>query len=58
MKNKYSFITARKIIRAREKFAIEYCKKKNWPKKFEDLTMDQIKEIRNQEEWINPVIGE
>ena len=52
-------MTADEIIKARVKFTFDYCKKKGWifdPKKLiiEQLTFEQILEIRKQPEWINP----
>jgi hypothetical protein len=39
------------ILVAREKFCKEYCEKKGWPSDAEELSFDQILEIRSQEEW-------
>jgi hypothetical protein len=48
---KHLFGTA-DIITKRQKFSTEYCKKKGWD--INNLTTDQIMEIRDQEEWKNP----
>lgn len=43
-------------LRARGKFAEEYCKIRGWPVGINELTMDQILEIRSQDGWKNPII--
>lgn len=47
---------AKKFMLARGLFANEYCKSKGWNKNPDDLTFEQIFEIREQEGWINPCI--
>ena len=43
-----------KIINARHNFILDYCKQKGW--KMEDLSFEQILEIRKQDEWKNPIL--
>lgn len=40
------------LIYLRVEFSKKYAKNKGWS--FDNLTMEQIIEIRNQEEWRNP----
>lgn len=44
------------IILARHEIVTKYCEEKGWD--MEDLTIEQILEIRNLEEWKNPLKGE
>lgn len=43
------------VLKARDEFVRRYCLEKGWPSNRDDLTMDQIMEIRSQEGWKNPV---
>lgn len=40
------------IIELREKFATTYCNTKGWDKS--NLSIEQVSEIRNNNEWQNP----
>ena len=40
------------IITGRHNFSIEYCKNKGWD--FENLSIEQILEIRQQDGWKEP----
>lgn len=41
------------MINRRHKVVVDYCKKNGWPTNLDNLTMEQIMEIRSQPEWIN-----
>lgn len=43
------------ISELRKKFAEDYCQSRGWPTDANDLTWEQIMEIRQQEGWKNPV---
>ena len=43
------------IIRAREAFTQNYCKKKGWPSSYGYLSWAQTLEIRQQEGWKRPL---
>lgn len=45
-----------RVLRAREKFAKEYCAAKGWD--FNNVTMPQMLEIRSQPGWKNPTAPE
>lgn len=45
----------KKILKAREEFAIKYCAEKGWGSNISDITIDQIMEIRSQEGWKTPI---
>ena len=44
------------ILKARGKFVRRYCAEKGWSAGPNDLSWDQIMEIRGQEGWKNPTI--
>jgi len=41
------------FIEKRNKIVRKYCKEKGWPLDLENLTIDQVMEIRSLEEWKN-----
>lgn len=41
------------VVDARHEFVVAYCKSKEWPTDLEQLSWDQIKEIRAQPGWKN-----
>lgn len=43
-----------RVINARGEFSFRYMKEKGWGDKLEDLSIQQILEIREQKEWKNP----
>lgn len=43
----------RRVVVARQEIASNYCESKGWPTLFENLSLDQILEIRALPEWIN-----
>lgn len=43
-----------RVFRARNDFALAYCKEHGWPEEFGLLTWDQIMEIRVQDGWKTP----
>ena len=45
----------KKIIEKRIKISIKYCKKKNY--NYNNLSLEQLLEIRNLKEWKNPVLN-
>ena len=47
-----------KIVNARGKFCLEYMAKKGWGSDPLGITLDQLFEIRKQEEWKNPLGSE
>jgi hypothetical protein len=42
------------LLQARDKFYKEYCQKKGWSTNPGDLSLNQVMEIRSQEDWKNP----
>lgn len=42
-------------IRARARFVAGYAARRGWPAKLDELSFEQIDEIREQDEWINPL---
>lgn len=48
-----SFIENDPILKERDRVVKEYCEKKGW--KVDELSFEQIKEIRDLPEWKNPV---
>lgn len=44
------------IIDARHTFAMKYCREHGWPEDPGQLSIDQILEIREHEEWKNPKV--
>ena len=51
-----AIINTKEISEARVQFAIDYCKARNWPIAFHDLSCEQVNEIREKEGWKNPVL--
>lgn len=45
-----------KILYARHKFVTDECSRRGWPKDFNKLSIDQVMEIREMEDWKNPKI--
>lgn len=45
-------LTVEETINLRDRFVNEYCGKKGWNK--EDLTIEQVAEIRSHNQWKNP----
>ncbi len=45
---------ANKILWARHRFVVAYCESKGWPTNPDELSLDQIFEIREQDGWKNP----
>jgi hypothetical protein len=43
-----------KMLKARYEFSMKYMAEKGWGDSFEDLSIDQILEIRDQEGWKHP----
>jgi hypothetical protein len=43
-----------RIINARYDFSITFCRSKGWSEELEELSIEQILEIRQQEGWKNP----
>jgi hypothetical protein len=52
-KQQQAAVARDRVLRGREQFAAEYCAAKGWPADPAELSMDQIKEIRAQDGWIN-----
>jgi len=44
--------TTLKVLHARHAFALQYSQQKGWD--FDDLSIEQILEIRKQPEWASP----
>lgn len=42
------------FLNKRADFTEEYCKKIGWPSELDDLSMEQVMEIREQDGWKNP----
>lgn len=45
---------AQRTINARHEFMVAYCTEKGWPTNPEDLSLEQIMEVRSQEGWKVP----
>lgn len=43
-----------RVVQARYDFSLAYAKSKGW--ELEQLTVDQLLEIRNQDGWKNPLL--
>lgn len=44
-----------KLIDRRHAFVLSYCRSRGWPERAEDLSIDQIMEIREQPGWQHPI---
>jgi hypothetical protein len=42
---------AQEVINRRQEIVVAYCEKMGWGTDYSKLTMDQIMEIRSQENW-------
>lgn len=45
---------AERVLMARYKFTVDYCKARGWPEDGAKLSIEQILEIRDQPGWKNP----
>lgn len=42
------------LLKKRGQFVLDYCKAHGWSVEFEALSIEQILEIRSQDDWKNP----
>lgn len=54
IKNETTVVSPKELIESRENFANSYVQQKGWDR--QNLTMDQILEIRSCKEWKNPFL--
>lgn len=47
-----------RVLEARGAFVTAYCRSKGWPEDPDELTMEQVMEIRAQPEWKNAAAGQ